>query len=154
MIAINVLKPYNKRVFSLTFEMAVAQNLVVERVLQKLKNLTSLSTQCSSSIKLELNDLCLRQTLTLWNLKYSKYSDQNLENSSPNLRLNLKNGRNFNLLTIHMLELEVQKIIYFRVNCGPFSKMSILITVIIQRLQLSKGQWKVLSFTITSFLLC
>ena len=46
----------------------------------KLENSTSLSTQISNSIQLKLNDLCLKQTQTRWNLKYLKYSGQNLEN--------------------------------------------------------------------------
>ena len=66
----------------------------------KLENSTSLSTQISNSIKLELDDLCLKQTRTRWNLKYSKYSGQNLENSSPNSSSNSKNWRNINSLCV------------------------------------------------------
>ena len=74
----------------------------------KLEDSTSLSTQISNSIKLKLDDLCLKQTRTRWNLKYSKYSGQNLENSSPNSSSNSKNWRNMNSLCVRTRSFEAR----------------------------------------------
>ena len=62
----------------------------------KLENSMSLTSLISNSIRLMLDDLCLRKTRTQWYLKYSKYSGQHLKNSSPNSSLNSKKGRNLN----------------------------------------------------------